>query len=87
MDYDIYARDDYYFGYSSPEFKRLIAALDDTVDPDRPPRPVAADSACVGRRRGQWVSLSIPKLAGLERALAWHGIRQCIERDRPEVRV
>jgi ABC-type dipeptide/oligopeptide/nickel transport system permease component/ABC-type transport system substrate-binding protein len=32
MDYDIYARDDYYFGYSNPEFKALIAALDDTVD-------------------------------------------------------
>jgi len=32
MDYDIYARDDYYFGYSSPEFKALIAALDDTLD-------------------------------------------------------
>ena len=33
MDYDIYARDDYYFGYSNPEFKALIAALDDTIDP------------------------------------------------------
>jgi ABC-type dipeptide/oligopeptide/nickel transport system permease component/ABC-type transport system substrate-binding protein len=33
MDYDIYARDDYYFGYSNPEFKALIAALDDTLDP------------------------------------------------------
>jgi peptide/nickel transport system substrate-binding protein len=32
LDYDIYARDDYYFGYSSPEFKALIAALDDSVD-------------------------------------------------------
>ncbi len=32
MDYDIYARDDYYFGYSNPEFKALIAALEDTVD-------------------------------------------------------
>jgi peptide/nickel transport system substrate-binding protein len=32
MDYDIYARDDYYFGYSSTEFKGLIAALDDTLD-------------------------------------------------------
>jgi ABC-type dipeptide/oligopeptide/nickel transport system permease component len=32
MDYDIYARDDYYFGYSNPEFKALIAALDDTLD-------------------------------------------------------
>jgi ABC-type dipeptide/oligopeptide/nickel transport system permease component/ABC-type transport system substrate-binding protein len=32
LDYDIYARDDYYFGYSSPEFKALIAALDDNVD-------------------------------------------------------
>ena len=35
MDYDIYARDDYYFGYASPEFKTLIAALDDTTDPQR----------------------------------------------------
>lgn len=32
MDYDIYARDDYYFGYSNPEFKELIASLDDTVE-------------------------------------------------------
>jgi peptide/nickel transport system substrate-binding protein len=32
LDYDIYARDDYYFGYSNPEFKALIAALDDNVD-------------------------------------------------------
>ncbi|MGB6354927.1 MAG: ABC transporter substrate-binding protein, partial [Steroidobacteraceae bacterium] len=35
MDYDIYARDDYYFGYSSREFKALIAALDDSIDPAR----------------------------------------------------
>ena len=35
MDYDIYARDDYYFGYSNPEFKALIAALDDTLDAAR----------------------------------------------------
>jgi ABC-type dipeptide/oligopeptide/nickel transport system permease component/ABC-type transport system substrate-binding protein len=33
LDYDIYARDDYYFGYSNPEFKALIAALDASVDP------------------------------------------------------
>jgi peptide/nickel transport system substrate-binding protein len=33
MDYDIYARDDYYFGYSDPEFKQLIAALDESIDP------------------------------------------------------
>jgi hypothetical protein len=32
MDYDIYARDDYYFGYSSDEFKSLVAVLDDTID-------------------------------------------------------
>jgi peptide/nickel transport system substrate-binding protein len=32
LDYDIYARDDYYFGYSNPQFKALIAALDDAVD-------------------------------------------------------
>jgi peptide/nickel transport system substrate-binding protein len=32
LDYDIYARDDYYFGYSNPEFKALIAALDDSVE-------------------------------------------------------
>jgi ABC-type dipeptide/oligopeptide/nickel transport system permease component len=33
MDYDIYARDDYYFGYSNADFKALIEALDDTSDP------------------------------------------------------
>jgi ABC-type dipeptide/oligopeptide/nickel transport system permease component/ABC-type transport system substrate-binding protein len=31
LDYDIYARDDYYFGYSSQDFKALIAALEDSV--------------------------------------------------------
>jgi peptide/nickel transport system substrate-binding protein len=35
LDYDIYARDDYYFGYSNPEFKALISALDDSVEPSR----------------------------------------------------
>ncbi|HEY2658912.1 MAG TPA: ABC transporter substrate-binding protein [Caulobacteraceae bacterium] len=32
MDYDIYARDDYYFGYSNPRYKALLAQLDDTLD-------------------------------------------------------
>ena len=32
LDYDIYAREGYYFGYSNAEFNALIAALDDTVD-------------------------------------------------------
>jgi ABC-type dipeptide/oligopeptide/nickel transport system permease component/ABC-type transport system substrate-binding protein len=31
LDYDIYARDDYYFGYSNPEFKALMVALDDAL--------------------------------------------------------
>jgi peptide/nickel transport system substrate-binding protein len=35
LDYDIYARDDYYFGYSNPDFKALISALDDSVEPSR----------------------------------------------------
>jgi ABC-type transport system substrate-binding protein/ABC-type dipeptide/oligopeptide/nickel transport system permease component len=35
MDYDIYARDDYYFGYSSARMKQLLAALDDTLDEGR----------------------------------------------------
>jgi peptide/nickel transport system substrate-binding protein len=33
LDYDIYARDDYYFGYANSDFNALIATLDDTVDP------------------------------------------------------
>jgi peptide/nickel transport system substrate-binding protein len=33
LDYDIYAREDYYFGYANADFNALIAALDDTVDP------------------------------------------------------
>jgi ABC-type dipeptide/oligopeptide/nickel transport system permease component/ABC-type transport system substrate-binding protein len=32
LDYDIYARDDYYFGYANADFKALLAALDDTLD-------------------------------------------------------
>jgi ABC-type dipeptide/oligopeptide/nickel transport system permease component len=35
LDYDIYARDNYYFGYRNPDFNALIAALDDTVADDR----------------------------------------------------
>jgi ABC-type dipeptide/oligopeptide/nickel transport system permease component/ABC-type transport system substrate-binding protein len=33
MDYDIYARDDYYFGYSNAQFKALLAVLEDSIDP------------------------------------------------------
>ena len=33
MDFDIYGRDDYYFGYSSAEFKSLLAQLQDSIDP------------------------------------------------------
>ncbi|WP_083900853.1 ABC transporter substrate-binding protein [Azospirillum sp. B4] len=32
MDYDIYGRDDYYFGYSNPAYKALLARLDAAVD-------------------------------------------------------
>ena len=35
LDYDIYSREGYYFGYANAEFNALIAALDDTVDPVR----------------------------------------------------
>ena len=35
LDYDIYARDGYYFGYSNADFNALIAALEDTVDADK----------------------------------------------------
>jgi peptide/nickel transport system substrate-binding protein len=35
LDYDIYARDDYYFGYSDQDFKGLLAQLDDSVDASR----------------------------------------------------
>ncbi|MGZ8362920.1 MAG: ABC transporter substrate-binding protein [Caulobacteraceae bacterium] len=33
MDYDIYGRPDYYFGYQNPEFNRLLAAQDAATDP------------------------------------------------------
>jgi ABC-type dipeptide/oligopeptide/nickel transport system permease component len=35
LDYDIYAREGYYFGYANPDFNALIAELDDTVDANR----------------------------------------------------
>lgn len=34
LDIDIYARDDYYFGYRNPEFRALVETLNATVDPD-----------------------------------------------------
>ena len=65
MDYDIYARDDYYFGYSSAEFKALIAALDDTIEPSTrtsclqrfsasSPRTPSTDSCSNIRRLAVW---------------------------------
>jgi len=33
MDYDIYGRDDYYFGYDNAVFKPLLAALEQAIDP------------------------------------------------------
>ncbi len=35
LDYDIYGRDDYYFGYSNPRTKALLAEAEDTTDPAR----------------------------------------------------
>ncbi|WP_158915727.1 ABC transporter substrate-binding protein [Caulobacter sp. S45] len=35
LDYDIYGRDDYYFGYSNPRTKVLLAAAEDATDPAR----------------------------------------------------
>ncbi len=35
LDIDIYARDDYYFGYKNPEFNALIAELNATADTDK----------------------------------------------------
>jgi peptide/nickel transport system substrate-binding protein len=35
LDYDIYARDEYYFGYANADFKTLMASLEDTVDPQQ----------------------------------------------------
>lgn len=32
MDFGIYARDDYYFGYSNPEFEALVAAFESATD-------------------------------------------------------
>jgi len=34
LDIDIYARDDYYFGYNNPAFNTLMDTLDVTVDPN-----------------------------------------------------
>ncbi len=33
LDYDIYGRDDYYFGYSNPRYKALLARLERTGNP------------------------------------------------------
>lgn len=35
MDIGIYARDDYYFQYADPDFKKIMEELNDTTDPDK----------------------------------------------------
>ncbi len=77
LDYDIYARDDYYFGYSNPEFKALIAALDDSVDARGAQGPAAADSAQARHRCRQWLLVPISAAGYLECARARHRLRQC----------
>ena len=84
MDYDIYARDDYYFGYSSAEFKALIAALDDTIDPPRASRSVAARFSASWPTTRSTASCSSIRAGYLERASAGLGIRQCAGRRRSD---
>ena len=42
MDYDIYGRDDYYFGYSSDSFKALLATLENEIAAPERTRTLAA---------------------------------------------
>ena len=80
LDYDIYARDDYYFGYSNAEYKALIAALDDSIDAaqrtellQQIQRKLAADAV-------NGFLFQYPAIGHLERALARHRFRQCARR-------
>ena len=76
MDYDIYARDDYYFGYSSAAFKALIAELDDSIDREGAQRPARTDPAQDHGRLSEWISVPVPAARGLERASAGCRVRQ-----------
>ena len=77
MDYDIYARDDYYFGYSNPQFKALIAALDDSVDPARRHELLASIQRKLAEDSVNGFLFELPRLA------VWNAHLHDIELDDP----
>lgn len=77
MDYDIYARDDYYFGYSSADFKALVAELEDTIEPARRHELLLAIQRKIAQDSVNGFLFQLPRLA------VWNAHFEGIEFDGP----
>jgi ABC-type dipeptide/oligopeptide/nickel transport system permease component/ABC-type transport system substrate-binding protein len=74
MDYDIYGRDDYYFGYRSDEVKSLLAQLEDQIAAADRKRTLAAIQRRIAGDAVNTFLFQYPKLSVYDRHLAALGL-------------
>ena len=74
MDYDIYGRDDYYFGYVNADFKTLLAHLEDSVEPLERKRTLAAIQRQLSEDSVNAFLFQYPKLSVYDRHLVGLGL-------------
>ena len=67
MDYDIYGRDDYYFGYSDVAFKSLLGELENDVDAPQRSRTLAAIQRKIAADAVNAFLFQYPKLSVYDR--------------------
>ncbi|MFO1469025.1 MAG: ABC transporter substrate-binding protein [Steroidobacteraceae bacterium] len=69
LDYDIYARDDYYFGYANAGFKPLLAALGDAADEPARLAALAAIQRRISEDSVNAFLFQFPKLSVIDRRI------------------
>lgn len=74
LDYDIYGRDDYYFGYSSADFKALLAQLEDSIDPAQRRRTLGDIQRRIAEDSVNAFLFQYPKLSVYDRHLVGLGL-------------
>ena len=74
MDYDIYGRDDYYFGYRSDEFKSLLAQLEDDIAAPGRKRTLAAIQRKIAGDAVNAFLFQYPKLSVYDKHLVAIGL-------------
>jgi ABC-type dipeptide/oligopeptide/nickel transport system permease component/ABC-type transport system substrate-binding protein len=74
MDYDIYGRDDYYFGYASDEFKSLLARLENDITAPGRKRTLALIQRKIADDAVNGFLFQYPKLSVYDRHLVSLGL-------------